>query len=267
MLKQNKPGLSRLTRQNMDDAPDDARWVEAIKSVVNETARRVEDIRSEGSGISLISNADVEVAEVDVQMPDPWIKVGVTTNAPAFKNAWADASASSFTRFYKDDDGVVEIRLGLAGGSGAAGTVVFTLPSQYFPSTPIGFTVSDINIAAPAVYAASIDTSGNILVYNASADALYGHVRFLSLDSTPIPPSCWPKLIKTKFKNVAGVIVLDVDDAETTSPLPAGSIFHPVWDATEVDGMPHVKLLNVPGLPYNRKSHIRLLIIGGKDGK
>lgn len=262
MLRPNKVGLQKLTKQNMEDAPEDTIWVESVKSTVNTAIQRLEDIRGE-NGINLIHDANVQESDITVQVPDPWIKVGVTAGAPSFKNGWIDFSAAvSDTRFYKDDDGVVEVRIGLAGGAGIAGTAVFTLPSQYWPSTPVAFSVQDLNLAAPAVYAASIDTSGNVIVYTASADALWGQVRFLSLDATPIQLSCWPQSVKVPFKQVAAVLVARVQDGADTKPLRAGAVFQPEWEMTTLEDSPAVRLLNIPGLPYNRKSLVKLFIIG-----
>lgn len=248
-----KPGLPKLTNQNMEDAPE-AKWVDSVKSTVNVAVQEIEQVRSEAHGIKLLENADVELVEVDVQVPDPWITVGVTPGAPAYQNGWAD---ESFVGFYKGPDGVVEFRYSISGGPGVA----WTMPVGYCPTSYVSYAQSDdggTGVAYPVI----IDQSGAVTP-GSNSGICRATGRYLSSDSTPVPLSCWPKLVKTRFKKVSAVVVANVVDGETTKTLPAGCVYPPVWEMSTMNGAGQVKLLNIAGLPYNRKSRVSLLIFGG----
>lgn len=250
-----KPGLPKLTKQSMEDAPEDTKYIESIKQTVNVAVQEIEQLRSASHGIDLLSNANVEQVEVDVQMPDPWIVVGYTPGAPSFQNGWMQNDDCVFS---KSPDGVVEVIVSLS-GSGAAFFPAFKLPVGYTPKHAFYFFSWGNGTATAGAFLMSTDGS----ISPQFIDDMSGHVRFLAADSTPIPASCWPKMVKTKFKKVSAVIVADVFDAETTKPLPCGSVWHPIWETASENGIPQIKLLNIAGLPYNRKSRVRLLIIGG----
>lgn len=250
MLNQRKPGLPKLTKQNTEDAPQDTRYFEAVKTTLNSTIEEVEKIRSEQSGIKLLQNADVEMIDVDVQVPDPWIPV------TAFDNGYAENNPNN--KYYKGPDGVVELHFSLIGGG--ADLYAFTLPVGYRPDVQLDFNSWDSNIADHAY----ITNAGVFVPAQICANGEpSGCVRFLASDSNPVPLSCWPKMIKTKFTKVSAVMVGGVYDAQTSEPLPAGAVHPPVWEMSTQGGFPQVKLLNIAGLPYNRKSLVRLLIFGG----
>lgn len=239
-----KPGLPRLTKQNMEGAPEE-KWVDSVKMTVNSTVDQIELIRSERGGIDLLSDANVEQVEFDVEVPDPWIN-GELVN-----------SYTGNLRYMKHPNGVVETRFQVI--TGAGGTIPFIFPAGYRPAhTVVGFATDK---TTPGFSYASVGTNGNMtLRLDADHD---GSFSFLSSDATPVPLSCWPKLIKTRFSKVSSVLVGSVSDAATTSPMPAGQVQHPVWETTTMAGEINVKLLNIAGLPYNRKSRVRLLIFGG----
>lgn len=252
-----KPGLPKLTRQNMEGAPEE-RWVDSVKTTANESARQIEQLRSADHGVKLLENADVELVEVEVQVPDPWIKVSTTAGAPTFQNSWTNYGGGyTVAAFMKHPDGSVEIKGTVK--DGAIGTLIFTLPVGYTPRENFNIAVSSAS-AHGDLYIGSNGT----LTAGTGVNTDFGLAcRFLSSDATPIPLSCWPKLIRTKFKKVSAVLLAEVVDGETTKPLPAGLAHHPVWEMTTQKGEPNVKLLNIAGLPYNRKSRIKLLIVGG----
>lgn len=228
----------------MEGAPEE-RWVDAVKSVVNGAVDQIEAVRSQGQGIELLKNADVEEVELDVEVPDPWV-TGTLVNG-----------YGGTLKYMKSPSGVVEVNFDITTTGG--GTIPFIFPTGYTPvSTIYGFAY---NVTAPGYSWARVQSNGNMTL---SADADHrGMFSFLSSDSTPIPLSCWPKMVKTKFSRVSAVLVGAVFDGATTSPLPAGAVYHPVWETTTMAGEINVKLLNIAGLPYNRKSRIRLLIFGG----
>src|SRR3954468_8993033 len=100
-----KTGLDKLTKQSMEDAPEDAKWVQSVKNTVNGTVDVLENIKSKGNGIKLLDDADVEQVEVDVQVPDPWIRV------TAWENGAADSGVPFDKSYYmKHPDGSVEYR-------------------------------------------------------------------------------------------------------------------------------------------------------------
>lgn len=249
-----KPGLPKLTNQNMEDAPE-AKWVDSVKSTVNVAVQEIEQVRSENQGIKLLENADVELVEVEVQVPDPWITVGVTAGAPAYLNGWAAESGCSF---YKGPDGVVEVRISIDGGT--AGLPAWVMPVGYRPVLAVYNNVMDPSGLGGAQ---QINIQGDGSVNITGTDIITGQFRYLSGDAAPIPLSCWPKMVKTKFKKVAAVMVANVSDGETTKGLPAGCVYPPVWEMSTMNGASQVKLLNIAGLPYNRKSRVSLLIFGG----
>lgn len=241
-----KPGLPKLTKQNMEDAPEESKYIESIKLTVNSSAQAIEDLRA-NRGIKFLENADVEAVEMEIQTPDPWLEA--TVNGP-----WVGT-----LKYMKRDDGVVEIRISLTGG--ATNDVICTLPEGYRPYDDIIVPVSDLSFGEFA--SVGIQQSGVVYCANESHSELGGVISYTSQDTTPVPLSCWPKMIKTKLSAVKGVLVMDVFDAETTNPLPPASVGNPSWEISTNAGQSNVKITNIAGLPYNRKSRVRLLIIGG----
>lgn len=67
---------------------------------------------------------------------DPWHKVD-TAGEPVFKNSWVNTGVLNLAQFRKDPFGVVKLSGYVK--SGAAGTVVFTLPVGYRPVDQVGF--------------------------------------------------------------------------------------------------------------------------------
>lgn len=242
-----KPGLPKLTKQNMDDAPEDTKWVESIKSTVNVSVQEIEKIRESDHGLKLLESSDVEVAEFDVQVPDPWSTL--TLQSP-----WTGTY-----KYTKKPDGMVEHRVAVSGGH--ITDQIGTLPAGYSPYDDIIVPVSDLSNGEFC----SIGIQGTGVIYCAfeAHSQLGGVINYLSKDSTPVPLSCWPKLVKTKLKKVSGVIVMAVTDAETTNPRPPQAVGNPSWEITQIDGVSNVKITNIPNLPYNRKSRVKLLLIGG----
>lgn len=244
-----KPGLPRLTKSSLEDAPEEA-WVGSVSSAVNQIADSVDLIRSNSAGIKLLQNADVEMHEIVVQVPDPWKVV------TSFTNGWAQ---NNETAYYKGYDGVVEVIVSVIGGTPAASA--FTLPKGYRPRRVIDGPSYDTALAGADRF--TIGTDGTVIPgYMVGGDEPMFQIRFLSADPTPVPLSCWPNMIETKLQNVAGVVVCDVRDESTSEKLPA-SVGAPVWEITTIAGKKNVKLLNIPWLPYNRKYRIKLLFIGG----
>ena len=228
----------------MEGAPEE-KWVDSVTNTVNSAVDQIELIRSERGGIDLLTEANVEQVEVDVEVPDPWT-TGTLVNG-----------YGGTLKFMKHPNGVVETRFDIT--TTAGGTIPFIFPAGYRPAETIyGFAY---NVTTPGYSWASVGTNGNMTL---SVDADHrGSFTFLSSDATPVPLSCWPKMVKTRFKSVSSVVVSAVYDAATTSPMPAGLIYSPVWETTTMAGEINVKLLNIAGLPYNRKSRVRLLIVGG----
>lgn len=241
-----KPGLPKLTKQNMEDAPEE-QWVESIKGTVNVAVQEIEKTRSENHGIKLLDSADVELVEIEVQVPDPWIQMTPLTGG------WTDAGGGNW--YHKMPDGLVEIMMDVTSGAGVA----FTMPVGYRPARTLKL------VGWEAAIASAVDVDLNDLgEISQSLDAEWRlHTTYMAKDTTPIALSCWPKLVKTKFKKVSAVVVANVADAETTKTLPAGCVYHPVWEMSTMNGTSQVKLLNIAGLPYNRKSRVSLLIFGG----
>ena len=248
-----KPGLPKLTRHNTEDAPEDTKWFESVRQTVNESVRNIEDIRSTDRGIKLLQGADVEMVEVDVQAGDPWTKVA---NA-GFLNGWVQDVDPGF-KYMKGADGRVEIRFSLTAGVDAD---VYTMPVGHIPDSQVQFSgYTSANALATYI----IGTDGTVRFDSfAGGESIRGQCVYQASDATPIALSCWPKLVKTVLSKVVGVVVLDVFDQETSKPLPPGAVYAPVWESANQNGIPQVKLLNIAGLPYNRKSRVRLLFIGG----
>lgn len=247
-----KPGLPKLTKQNMEGAPEE-RYIDSIKSTMNVTVQEIEKLRSDTKGIKLADSANVEVAEFDVQAPDPWISVADAS----LSSGWVAAAGAPGFKYMKAPGGQVEARINLQGGVDG---VVFTLPVGYRPSDPTQD--AGLNLGTFAGVLISITAAGVVSVTGSGGALWVGHVVFLSSDAVPVPLSCWPKFIKTKFKAVSGVSIMNVSDAQDTAKLPAGAVYQPVWEFSTQAGIPQVKLLNIAGLPYNRKSRVRLLIFG-----
>ncbi len=245
--------VPRLTKNSMEDAPEE-QWVEAVKTSVNALVDKTE-LESAPKAVKLLTNADVEYQELIVQVPDPWISVGT---APAFQNSWVNYDAATApTRFMKRHDGVVEIR-GVV-KDGAVPSAVFTLPAGYRPSHTLNFA----STSAGAFASVEILATGVVSVQAGSAAGAALNFSFMSLDSTPIVLSCWPKIITTKLMDVAGVVACGIVDEETSNNLPAryGNVMFELT-ASQSGGIKQIKILNIPWLPYNRKCRVKLLIFG-----
>lgn len=250
MLKQEgrKPGLPKLTKQNMESAPEET-WVEAVKTTVNVAVEEIDHIRSIDGGIKLLENANVELVDLEVQVPDPW------TTVTTFANSWI--AGPRLNRYRKGPDGVVEILVSITDGT--AGNAAFTLPVGYRPHQVLIKSAWDTT--TPLARRIDINTTGTVVPQTGTV-AHELHTSFLAIESSPVPLSCWPKFVKTKFVNVAAVVIAGVYDGATTLPLPAGAAYAPVWESSSQGGFPQVKIVNIAGLPYNRKSRVSLLIFG-----
>lgn len=256
MLKENrKPGLPRLTKQSMEGAPDE-KWVESVMTNANMTADEIERVRSKDSGIKLLENADVELHEVEIKVPDPWLRV----SASAWTGGTLDQTAPYDKSYYmKRPDGVVEYRL-FPDGVGV-GVPFFTFPKGYRPSVQL--VRSGVNsVGQFTSYTIGTDGVVTPLVIGAANLTFAATGEFMSSDPTPVILSCWPRIVETKLNNVAGVVVCDVADNQDSDPLP--EMHGPVmWEITSIGGKKNVKLLNIPWLPYNRNYRVKLLFIGG----
>lgn len=255
-VKAIKPDIPRLTDRNMTGAPTQ-KYVGSIQQSVNLLADHVERIAGQPQQINLLANANVELVELTVQVPDPWIKVG-TTGAPAFQNSWTNYNLGfSEASFMKHPDGTVEVKGTVASGT-AIPTVIFTLPVNFRPPANVEWaTPSNV---APAHFI--IGSDGTVNAGSGGTGTFSINCRFLAKDSVPFRLSCWPKLVKTKLQSVAGVVVVDVKDHENTAPLPTGHR-NVEFELTAQNGQSQLKILNIPGLPYNRKCRVKLLIFGG----
>lgn len=233
----------------MEDAPEDTKWVESIKGTVNGAVQEIENIRSLDHGIELLKSSDVEMSEFDVQVPDLWSELALIT-------PWTGT-----LKYTKHLGGMVEIRLSVTGG--VDHDTIGTLPQGYSPYDDVLCPVSDLSFGEFA--SVGIQTDGTIYCARQSHSELGGVINYISKDTTPVPLACWPKLIQTKFRDVAGVIVMKVTDASSTVTLPPQSVGNPAWEMIVSGGKRQVKITNLPGLPYNRKSKVRLLVIGGSN--
>lgn len=248
-MSQRAPKLLRLTDANMEDAPE-AQHMESIRSAVNQLVDETEKARGRADkGIRLLESADVEQAEFDIQVPGPFTNI-------TFAGTWADPVGAKTSVWMKHPNGLVELHVACTGGGA---TTVANLPSQLKPYDYVLGPTWDVTAGAAGMF--QIDPSGVLTVNNTHEHFI--SVCYLALDSTPIPLSCWPKFVNTRFDRVSAVLIAQVSDAETTKTLPAGQVQHPTWELTKSNGQNCVKLLNIAGLPYNRKSRIRLLIVGG----
>lgn len=253
-IAKRKPGLPKLTKISMEDAPDDTKWVESVKGTVNVAIQEIEHLRSEDRGLKLLDSADVDMSEFDVQVPDPWIYPTLTSGSPG----------ATRNRYMKHKGGVVELHIDTTGLTTT--DVLFSMPVGYVPSELVYCVASDVTGSKFSFITINAVGDVSFISGTGAVDAVCS-ISYLSSDSTDIQLSCWPRLIKTRFNEVSGVIVIRSEDAETTKPLPSSSLGSPVWELIKSGENYNVKINNIPGLPYNRKSRVRLLIIGGKNAK
>lgn len=234
----------RLTDSAMDDAPN-GKYIENMRSAINLLNDQVERSTDPQLRLKLLESSDIELQEITVQVPDPWIPA-------TYLNSWSDISGK--TKYMKHYDGSVEIVLNIRGGAAAT---VMNMPTGYIPFTNV--TTGAWNQITSAGSFMRIDSSGVVTVAN--TDEHHSHIRYMPTDATPIPLSCYPKYIKTNL-NPCGVICLDIADDQDTQPLPerSGQV---IWEMSSVNGEKNVKVTNIIGLPYNRKYKVKLLIIGG----
>lgn len=236
-------GLVRLTGASLSSAPDEP-WVKMIQASVNS----IVDAQELGtSKIKLLSGTDVEIREITVQVPDPWIEV------TSFDNGWGTLGDGTWYR--KDHYGLVELLLSVEGGAGSA----FTLPSQFSPARDIRITGWDT--AGGTDTSIIIGADGTVTPVLGPGEAKC-QALFLAKNSSPIPMSCWPIVVSTSLKSVAGVMVCDVRDFDQDAERPSMS-GNVIWSFTSTNGKNAVKILNIPWLPYNRRCRVKILIIGG----
>tara|TARA_R110002033_G_scaffold60198_3_gene110281 strand:+ start:1955 stop:2746 length:792 start_codon:yes stop_codon:yes gene_type:complete len=119
-----------------------------ITSTADATADPTE--LTDGSSVNMHFSRDIVVTDLSavtngsasfnfsdmVKLQSDWHVVGAT-NEPAFKNSWTDNSPTYGKLMFKKQNGFLYIKGRAKEGTGTSGTVVFTLPDEYIPTTYI----------------------------------------------------------------------------------------------------------------------------------
>src|SRR5882724_5032451 len=179
-----KAQTNRLTPNVMEGAPDTS-WLSAITTSVNFLNDFVDKSAASEDGLSITEAKDVEIQEITVKTPDPWHKFVLI-------NTWADAGGSGYM---KHDDGTVEIRLNITGGTDPTFS---TMPAGYAPDRTIRLAAWDVTTVLGSYL--DVLSTGSISCQN--KDTTKACVTYLASDSNPVPLSCWPKMVKTKIEKV-----------------------------------------------------------------
>lgn len=207
------------------------------------------------SGLSVGDLNKVQIVEIDIPVPNPWIDV------TSFSNSWVNYGGSSPTAAYmKHPDGTVEMKGVIK--SGTIGLAAFALPVPFRPGYDrMMATCADSGNAALLVL-----TTGAVIPFVGSTTWYYINVQFLALDSRPQVLSCFPIQIKTKM-NVPphGVLVLGTTYSEqkrSATILPGAALNSVDWSFVRKADGNYIQIQNITGLPYNQKTKVRLMIIG-----
>lgn len=108
-----------------------------------------------------------------------WHYVGAT-DEPAFQNSWANSAGSIKLAFRNRETGVVDIHGTVTGGS--TGSIVFTLPSGYRPSSA---TVIPAVTNSTTAASLTVATNGDVGLAFTAGTKIYISVQvFLTLPST-----------------------------------------------------------------------------------
>lgn len=244
--------LRRLSDSDLEDAPT-AGYIDAFVDSVNKLNDSV-STPAKPTTIDFLKQCSVEMFEFDMQVPDPWINA-------ALSGSWVDVVAADKSGYMKHYDGSVEMRGNVK--SGGAGTNILTLPAGYLPAFTSSFG-SDDGAGTHQAFTVAPST-GHVIARTAGVAGLSLNCRFMSSDTICVVANCWPKIVSTKLKTVVGVMCIGVTDmgtASDTSSRPAGNAYSVDFSTVLNKGINQLKINNIPGLPYNRKTHIRLLAIG-----
>lgn len=236
--------LIKLTESNMDDAPD-GQYIDTIKKSIN----KIVDAQSViTSATGQQQNALFDVMTVDVQMPDCFIK-------PTMGSFWSPTNV--FLR--KHNDGLVELNFATNGGFV---TQVMTLPTGYTPANDMNFIWWDAFALIAELGTISASTGIVDLGSHAGTSSnVKGTVCFTAADQTPIVPSCFPLFVKCKLTSINGLWAVAV--ADQGSAASAAQKVNGFCYTVDYTGLPNgqIKINNIPGLPFNRKSTVTLLAI------
>jgi hypothetical protein len=208
--------------------------------------------------MKLLQQSDIELHSVDIQVPDPWWQVGVTPGAPSFQNSYTGTAT-----YMKSYDGRVDVHIVVANGTAAT---IFTLPKGFSPKYPVSLVAWD-GFLGSATVIAQVLADGTVRQIGGTTHTVEFDTSFMAADVTPlIPPKQFPINIDTGLPSVAGMWVVRVEDGGTSGTsiqANEGYVGSIPFTTQMAHGKLTIKIKNIMGLPYNRKSTVTLLAIGG----
>lgn len=244
--------LRRIANSDLESAPDEP-WVESLADATNKLVDHA-SAPDKPMFIKLLQQADLELIEFDAQVPDPWYKIG-TSPAPSFQNSYTGSG-----QYMKGYDGEVFVNLSVQDG---VANTIFTLPVGFRPAAALNFIAWDNTTGVGRLL--QVGTDGSVGVVGAGLHPVLVTFSFMPADVTPIIQSCFPVMVKTRLKAVAGVWVVQVQDSGSSgqsNQAQTGYATSVDFTTTMSKGQLMIKIKNVMGLPYNRKSHVKLLALG-----
>lgn len=249
------PDTRRITDDDFSDAPA-GDYQDAIKDSVNKLVDRSN--AAQLIQATPLANNNLEIVDFNVQIPSPLVAVGST--AVPYAGTWAGFSQGSY--IMRDYTGMVT--LFLSATAGAAATVMF-MPTGYVPITATTAVVWDETGGIPREM--TVDSASGVQISATTGHTIRGSVSFMSVDVTPQPAKCWPQFVQTGLTNIKGVCVVRVQDGGgdnrvQTSNRSPGQAFSVDWTLVTQRGVTQVRINNINGLPYSRKSIVSLLLIG-----
>jgi hypothetical protein len=106
-----------------------------------------------------------------------------------------------------------------------------------------------------------IATNGQISFFGTGT--LRGRLRFMPSSNAPVPMTCFPVNVKTRFKTPPrAVVALRATSGDKDSKRASGAPLVPFWRFINSTEGPTVQILNIQGLEYDSKQKIDLVIIG-----
>lgn len=239
----------RLDDAAMEDAPD-GEWVGNVQASVNLLNDAVSNAARK-AGSSLIAGGQMEVSQLKVFVPDPFILV----DDADMLNAWVNYGTSPFR--YAKHNGVVELHFTVKDGT--MGTSIFTLPASVRPAYDMLVPV----VSATAFGSVLIGANGSVTPAAGANTSVSLDIMYSSVDSSPIVLRCWPKPVVTKIARVVDVHIANVEDGTSNGKNVPGEGMSVSWQNSQSDKGKSVIINNIIGLPYNRTSIVTLVLLGG----
>lgn len=259
--------LNRLTSSDVEDAPTETTYIPSIIAAVNKLVDSSQ--ANDGNAqVPPLKSGGFELSQLTVQMPDQWAS-GINVQFSPVVGLFAFQSFLS-----KNHIGLVEWRFSLTMPS-APGVGVGKMTAPFWP-------LHDVYTTSREGYFVHIDPSGNIDTGAPVNANVTGSIIYTADDQTPLVPSqgtststantpnsIFPMFIKTNMKSVGGIWAVKVDDAGTAadkSTKANGFAYSVDFDPslTVKSGQKMIKINNIAGLPYNRKSIVTLVAISGE---